>query len=54
VGIVADTHCPEFLDQLPARLFEVLQGVDLILHAGDINGEETMTACWRACRRPAR
>ena len=42
VGVVADTHCPEFLDRLPDRLFEVLHGVDLILHAGDIVGAETI------------
>ncbi|HEY8865180.1 MAG TPA: metallophosphoesterase family protein [Candidatus Dormibacteraeota bacterium] len=42
VGVIADTHCPEFLDRLPARVFEVFDGVDLILHAGDIDGEETL------------
>ena len=47
VGVVADTHCPEFLDKLPARLFEVLEGVDLVLHAGDINSEETLAALGR-------
>jgi len=40
--VVADTHCPEFLDRLPDRLFEVLRGVDLILHAGDVGGAETI------------
>ena len=43
VGIISDTHCPEFLDRLPARVFEAFEGVDLILHAGDIDGEETLT-----------
>jgi uncharacterized protein len=43
IGVVADTHCPEFLDRLPDRLFEVLRGVDLILHAGDVGGEETLS-----------
>ena len=43
VGVIADTHCPEFLDRLPARVFEVFDGIDLILHAGDIDGEETLT-----------
>src|SRR3981081_3865695 len=42
VGVISDTHCPEFLDRLPARVFEVFDGVDLILHAGDIDGEETL------------
>jgi len=44
IGVVADTHCPEFLDRLPDRLFEVLRGVDLVIHAGDVNGSETVAA----------
>lgn len=44
IGVVADTHCPEFVDRLPDRLFEVLRGVDLIIHAGDVNGPETIAA----------
>jgi putative phosphoesterase len=47
VGVVADTHCPEFVDQLPARLFDALQGVDLIVHAGDIDGLDTLDALRR-------
>lgn len=42
IGVVADTHHPEFLERLPARLFELLRGVDLILHAGDVGGRETL------------
>jgi len=44
IGVVADTHCPEFLERLPDRLFEVLHGVDLIIHAGDVNSPETIAA----------
>jgi putative phosphoesterase len=44
IGVVADTHCPEFLERLPPRVFEVLDGVDLIIHAGDIVSEETLAA----------
>ena len=44
IGVVADTHCPEFVERLPDRLFEVLRGVDLIIHAGDVNGHETVEA----------
>jgi putative phosphoesterase len=43
IGVVADTHCHEFLDRLPDRVFEVLRGVDLILHAGDVSAPETLT-----------
>lgn len=42
IGVVADTHYPEFMDELPAVLFERLRGVDLILHAGDVGGLETL------------
>src|SRR5438270_3150173 len=42
IGVIADTHCPEFLDELPPDVFESLRGVDLILHAGDVGGEGTL------------
>jgi putative phosphoesterase len=42
IGVVADTHCPEFLDRLPERIFKVLSGVQLILHAGDVDGASTL------------
>jgi putative phosphoesterase len=42
VGVVADTHSPEFLPELPQALLERLRGVDLILHAGDVGGTETL------------
>jgi putative phosphoesterase len=44
IGVVADTHCPEFLARLPDSLLAVLNGVDLILHAGDVTGAETLEA----------
>ncbi len=42
IGLVADTHCPEFLPELPRDLLEGLRGVHLILHAGDVGGEATL------------
>ena len=42
VGVVADTHCPEFLDELPQNLSRLLEGVELILHAGDIGSLDTI------------
>jgi len=42
IGVVADTHCPEFLDELPQGLLNGLRGVDLILHAGDVGGQSTI------------
>jgi putative phosphoesterase len=35
-GLVSDTHMPERCGAFPASLFDVLQGVDVILHAGDV------------------
>ena len=42
IGVVADTHCPEFLQELPQELLAGLRGVDLILHAGDVGGQSTL------------
>jgi len=42
IGVLADTHCPEFVDRLPDRVSAILRGVDLIIHAGDINGPSTL------------
>lgn len=36
IGVIADTHIPDALRELPPRVLEILQGVDLILHAGDV------------------
>jgi putative phosphoesterase len=36
LGLVSDTHLPERLDALPHAVFDVLSGVDLVLHAGDV------------------
>ena len=44
VGVVADTHCPEFLAALPDGVAAAFQGVELILHAGDVNERSTLDA----------
>jgi uncharacterized protein len=36
IGLISDTHIPEACDHLPARVFEVFRGVDLVMHAGDV------------------
>jgi uncharacterized protein len=36
IGLISDTHIPEIVQTLPSRVKEVFNGVDLILHAGDI------------------
>ncbi len=47
VGVIADTHCPEFMDRLPDRIFHVFKGVAIILHAGDVNAQSTLDALSR-------
>ncbi|TMD65366.1 MAG: metallophosphoesterase family protein [Chloroflexi bacterium] len=42
VGVIADTHVPEALPALPGEIAGLFQGVDLILHAGDINSKEVL------------
>lgn len=37
IGVLSDTHLPYRLAALPDELFEVFAGVDLILHAGDVD-----------------
>jgi len=36
IGLLSDTHIPEAASALPPELMNAFQGVDLILHAGDI------------------
>ncbi|MDY6826311.1 MAG: metallophosphoesterase family protein [Bacillota bacterium] len=36
IGVVSDTHVPNRARFLPPELFRVLDGVDLILHCGDL------------------
>jgi uncharacterized protein len=36
IGLISDTHIPEACERLPARVFEALRGVDLVMHAGDV------------------
>lgn len=42
VGLVSDTHIPTRKSSLPAELFDALDGVDLILHAGDLVEERVL------------
>jgi len=36
IGLISDTHLPDRCDILPPAVFQALQGVDLVLHAGDV------------------
>lgn len=42
IGVLSDTHIPTPHSALPAKVFELFQDVDLILHAGDIVGLEVL------------
>jgi putative phosphoesterase len=47
VGVVSDTHCPEFLERLPRSIAELLADVDVILHAGDVGSTDTLAELGR-------
>ncbi|MHA3703329.1 metallophosphoesterase family protein [Jatrophihabitans sp. YIM 134969] len=36
VGLVSDTHAPRYWKRLPPRVAAAFDGVDLVLHAGDV------------------
>ena len=36
VGVISDTHIPTRAKVIPAKVFEVFRGADLIVHAGDL------------------
>jgi putative phosphoesterase len=36
IGLISDTHVPSYGNEPPPQVTEAFQGVDLILHAGDI------------------
>jgi len=43
IGVLADTHIPYILPQIPEQVFAIFDQVDLILHAGDLDEEEVLT-----------
>jgi uncharacterized protein len=42
IAVLSDTHSPRFWKGCPPRVAEVLQGADLVLHAGDVCRRETL------------
>lgn len=36
IGVISDTHVPTVATALPPVIFDIFNGVDLILHAGDL------------------
>jgi len=48
IGLIADTHLPSLvrsLDELGPQIADVLRGVDLILHAGDVTAPSVVEWC---------
>ncbi len=43
LGLLSDTHVPHRLKRLPQAVLEALKGVDLILHAGDVDDPAALT-----------
>jgi uncharacterized protein len=42
LALIADTHMPRGDRRLPGRCLELLQGADLIVHAGDFSATEVL------------
>ncbi|EEG79040.1 metallophosphoesterase family protein [Dethiobacter alkaliphilus] len=42
IGVLSDTHIPARAKHLPPVLFDLFDGVDLILHAGDLVEESVL------------
>lgn len=42
IGLISDTHITPKRGKLPNQIFEIFDGVDLILHAGDITTQEVL------------
>lgn len=42
IGLIADTHIPEAMPELPSQIRNVFATVDLILHAGDLHCLEVL------------
>src|ERR1700694_5389693 len=44
LGVICDTHIPDRMRALPPAAFDALQGVDAILHAGDVCVQRVLDA----------
>ncbi|HHU91524.1 MAG TPA: metallophosphoesterase [Halanaerobiaceae bacterium] len=44
IGVISDTHIPYRAKQIPDLVLDSFQGVDLIVHAGDLVQEEVLTS----------
>ncbi len=37
IGLISDTHVPEAGERMPAQVFDLLAGVDMVMHGGDMH-----------------
>ena len=37
IGLISDTHVPEAGERLPGQVYDLLSGVDMVMHAGDMH-----------------
>ena len=42
IGLIADSHIPEAMPELPGQVRDVFEGVDQIVHAGDLHCIEVL------------
>ena len=42
IGLISDTHIPEAGKELPPQVYQALEGVDLILHGGDMHDPQVL------------
>lgn len=42
IGLISDTHIPDRAKEIPEKVFEAFDNVDLILHAGDLTSPKVI------------
>ena len=42
IGLISDTHIPDRAKEIPQKVFDAFNGVDLILHAGDLTSPKVI------------
>ncbi len=42
IGVISDTHIPDRSPKIPKAVFEVFDGVDMVLHAGDLTSPQIL------------